>query len=137
MKAVSAGAKVELGDNVFVGRGSEFDVIEKLSIGDHTVIAPGCFITDHNHGTSADHRIDMQVCMAGPVTIGDDVWLGANAVVVPGVTIGNGAVVGAGAVVTRDVPPMAIVAGVPARIIRFRESSHVYEQAAAAPLRSA
>jgi acetyltransferase-like isoleucine patch superfamily enzyme len=136
MKVVSAAATVELGNYVFVGRGSEFDVIEKLSIGEHTVIAPGCFITDHNHGTSANQRIDMQACLAKPVTIGDDVWLGANAVIVPGVAIGNGAVVGAGAVVTRDVPPMAIVAGVPARIIRFRESSHVYEQAAAAPLRS-
>ena len=54
--------------------------------------------------------------------IGSDVWLGANVVVVPGVRIGDGAVVGANAVVTRDVPPMAIVAGVPARLLRYRDS---------------
>ncbi|WDP93213.1 MAG: CatB-related O-acetyltransferase [Desulfobacter sp.] len=55
-----------------------------------------------------------------PVTVGHDVWIGANAVVLDGVTIGNGAVVGAGAVVTRDVPPYGVVAGVPAKIQRFR-----------------
>ena len=52
--------------------------------------------------------------------IGDDVWLGANAVVTAGVSIGSGAVVGAGAVVTTDLPPMSICAGVPARVIRYR-----------------
>ncbi len=54
------------------------------------------------------------------VTISDDVWIGRNAVVLPGVTIGRGAIVGAGAVVTHSVPDYAIVAGVPAKILRFR-----------------
>jgi galactoside O-acetyltransferase len=54
-----------------------------------------------------------------PVEVDDDVWLGAGAVVLPGVHIGRGAVVGAGAVVTRDVPPFSIVAGVPARVVRM------------------
>jgi acetyltransferase-like isoleucine patch superfamily enzyme len=53
-----------------------------------------------------------------PIIIGDDAWLGAGAVILPGVTIGNGAIVGAGAVVRDDVPPMTVVAGVPARPIR-------------------
>lgn len=121
LKIVSDEASLTFGDSVFVGRGSEFDVIQKISVGDNTVIAPGCFITDHNHGLSPTRRIDQQACVADPVTIGTDVWLGANVVVVAGVKIGDGAVVGANAVVTRDVPSMAIVAGVPARSLRYRD----------------
>jgi maltose O-acetyltransferase len=56
--------------------------------------------------------------IAKPVTIGDDVWIGGNAVILPGVTIGNNCVVAAGAVVTKDVPANSLVAGVPARIIK-------------------
>ena len=59
----------------------------------------------------------------GEVRIGNDVWIAANAIILAGVTVGDGAVVAAGAVVTRDVPPMAIVAGVPAKVIRYRDSS--------------
>ena len=54
------------------------------------------------------------------IIIGNDVWIGANAIILPGVTVGDGAIVGAGAVVSRDVPPYAIVAGVPAKILRYR-----------------
>jgi acetyltransferase-like isoleucine patch superfamily enzyme len=122
MKIVSDNASLDFGNYVFVGRGTEFDVLEKVSVGDHTVIAPGCFITDHNHGISPDLRIDEQAAVVKPVIIGRDVWLGAKVVVLAGVSIGDGAVVGASAVVTRDVPPMSIAAGVPARILRFRDS---------------
>lgn len=59
--------------------------------------------------------------MDGEVRIGNDVWIAANAIILPRVAIGDGAVVGAGAVVTKDVPPMAIVGGVPARVIGFRK----------------
>jgi acetyltransferase-like isoleucine patch superfamily enzyme len=55
------------------------------------------------------------------IKIGDDVWLGASSVVLPGITIGNGAVIGAGAVVTKDVPENAIMVGNPARLLRYRE----------------
>ena len=121
LKIVSDGASLEFGASVFVGRGTEFDVLERVTVGDHSVIAPGCFITDHNHGIAPGRRIDEQVCVSSPVEIGCDVWLGANVVVVSGVKIGDGAVVGANAVVTRDVPSMAIVAGVPAKILRYRD----------------
>jgi len=123
LKVVSDEASLEFGDHVFVGRGTEFDVMGEVSVGDHTVIAPGCFITDHNHGTSPTLGIDQQACIAGPVIIGSDVWLGANVVVLPGVSIGDGAVVGANAVVTHNVPSMAIVVGVPAGLLRYREAS--------------
>jgi virginiamycin A acetyltransferase len=65
---------------------------------------------------------------AGPVRIGNDVWIGASAQVMSGVSIGNGAIVGAGAIVTRDVPPYAVVGGNPARIIRYRFEPDVIER---------
>jgi len=120
-KAVAEDALIDVGSFVFIGRGSEFDVMESVSVGDHTQIAPGCFVTDHNHGTDADRRIDQQACITKPVIIGRDVWLGTKVTVLAGVTIGDGAVVAAHAVVTRDVPPMAIVGGVPAKMITERE----------------
>lgn len=61
------------------------------------------------------------------VVIGNDVWIGAHTVILPGVNIGNGAIIGAGAVVTKDVPPYAIVGGVPAKIIRYRFSQDIIE----------
>jgi acetyltransferase-like isoleucine patch superfamily enzyme len=121
LKVVADSALLEFGEFVFIGRGSEFDVMEKVSVGDHTVIAPGCFITDHNHGIGAGQRIDQQPCVAKPVAIGRDVWLGAKVIVLAGVEIGDGAVVAANAVVTRNVPPLAVVAGTPAKLLYFRD----------------
>lgn len=122
-KVVDDAATLEFGAYAFVGRGSEFDVHEKIVVGDHALIAPGCFITDHGHSILRQLRIDEQETVASPVVIGKDVWLGANVTVVAGVNIGDGAVVGANAVVTRDVPAMAVVAGVPAQILRYRSGS--------------
>lgn len=62
--------------------------------------------------------------IAKPVIIKDDVWIGSNAVIMPGITIGKGAVIGAGAVVTKDVPPNAIVMGIPAKLVKYREIKH-------------
>lgn len=115
VKITNDAARVVLGSEVFMGRGVELDISFGLTIGNHVLIAPGYFITDHAHRTAAGATIASQGCVGAPVKIGDDVWLGANAVVLAGVTIGSGAVVGAGAVVNRDVPPMTVVAGVPAR----------------------
>ena len=120
LKVVDDAATLKLGDHVFVGRGVEFDVMADVTVGHHTVIAPHCFITDHDHGVSPGLRIDQQPCTAAAVSIGADVWLGAGVVVLSGVKIGDGAVIGAGSVVTRDVAPMTIVAGAPARFLRSR-----------------
>jgi acetyltransferase-like isoleucine patch superfamily enzyme len=120
MKIVDDNAAVKIGEYVFIGKGTEFDIREQLTIGDHTIIAPGCFITDHNHGTLQELRIDQQPCISKPVTIGEDVWLGAGVVILPGVNIGDGAVIGANAVVTKDVASMTVVVGVPAEFIRSR-----------------
>lgn len=120
LKVVADDAVLSIGDHTFVGRGVEFDVIREVRIGSHTLIAPNCFITDHTHAVAADARIDQQPCVARPVIIGSDVWLGTGTVVLSGVCIGDGAVVGANSVVTRDVAAMTIVAGAPARFLRQR-----------------
>lgn len=120
IKAIRDDTVIRIGREVFIGFHSELDVTHQLWIGDHVLIAPGCFITDHGHRHAAGSLIADQGCDHGPVRIEDDVWLGAKVVVLPGITIGRGAVVAAGAVVTRDVEPMSIVAGVPARKIGAR-----------------
>lgn len=124
LKLVADDAALTLGEAVFVGRGTQFDVVGKVTVGAHTVIAPRCFITDHQHGTRPESRIDQQPCAVLPVSIGADVWLGTGVVVLPGVRIGDGAVVGANSVVTKDVAAMAVVAGVPARCLRMRADVH-------------
>jgi maltose O-acetyltransferase len=121
IKPVKDSARIQLGDDVFIGFNGEFDISESLYIGNGALIAPGCFITDHVHGNAAAKTIASQRCVSKPVRIEDDVWLGAHAIVLPGVTVGRGAIVGAGAVVTQNVAPMTIVAGVPARLIGLRD----------------
>ena len=118
LKLVEPGARFEAGANVFIGRGCIFDVSGRFSIGDGALIAPGVFVTDHNHGTAPDHPIWQQPCPQADVRIGKNVWIGAGVIVLPGVSIGDGAVIAAGAVVTADVAPSSVVAGVPARFLR-------------------
>lgn len=116
---VAAGS-LRIGDFTFVGRGCQFDIVESVFVGDHTLLAPGVFVTDHTHNHKAGALLDQQGERSAPVKIGSDVWIGAHAVVLLGVTIGDGAIVGAGAVVTKDIEPYGIVAGVPARVIGTR-----------------
>lgn len=93
-------------------------VIGPVTIGSHVNLAQGVVVTALNHNFSDKSlRIDQQGIFTRPVVISDDVWVGANAVILPGVTIGTHAVVAAGAVVTKDVPPHTVVAGVPAKVI--------------------
>jgi acetyltransferase-like isoleucine patch superfamily enzyme len=120
IKLVSAAARVSIGDYSFLGRGTEIDVSEAVTIGSHVLLAPGVFITDHVHNVAAGRLIDSQGISSRPVRLGDDVWVGAGAIVLPGVEIGDGAVIGAGAVVTKAVAAGTIVAGVPARALRHR-----------------
>ena len=94
-------------------------IIGPVTIGNHVNLAQGITVTALNHNfTDTTKRIDEQGVATKPVVIGDDVWIGANAVILPGVTIGKHAVVAAGAVVTHDVPEKSLVGGVPAKIIK-------------------
>ena len=94
-------------------------IIGPVTIGNHVNLAQGITVTALNHNFSdTNKKIDEQGVSTNPVMIEDDVWIGANAVVLPGVKIGNRCVVAAGAVVTKDVPPHSLVAGVPAKVIK-------------------
>ena len=108
---------VIIGDHTRIGIHNT--IIGPVTIGGHVNLAQGITVTALNHNFSdTTKRIDEQGISTNPVTIEDDVWIGANAVILPGVTIGQHAVVAAGAVVTADVPANTVVGGVPARIIK-------------------
>lgn len=111
---------VRLGDHVEVNNFSIVNGTGGVDIGNDTLIGPGVKLISYQHGYASGQTIRTQPVDAKPIRIGRDCWIGANAAVLAGVSIGDGAVVGAGAVVTRDVPPNAIVAGVPAVIIKQR-----------------
>lgn len=92
-----------------------------VEIGDNCLIAANTVIVPNNHiFEDIDRPIRLQGTTGLGIEIGQDVWIGANVVVLDGVTIGDGAIVGACAVVTKDVPPNAVVAGNPARVLRCR-----------------
>ncbi len=110
------GKNLTLGRGVFINLGCRFQDTGGITIGEGSLIGHGSTLTTLNHRVDPDRRADM---LPAPIRIGRKVWLGAAVTVVPGVTIGDGAIVGAGAVVTKDVPANAIVAGVPAKVIRM------------------
>lgn len=108
---------VVIGDHTRIGIHNT--IIGPVCIGNHVNLAQGITVTALNHNfEDVTRRIDEQGISTKPVIIGDDVWIGANAVVLPGVTIGRHCVVAAGAVVTKDVPDHSVVGGVPAKILK-------------------
>lgn len=117
------GGAISVGDNT----GFSVSVHINASVGGEIQIGEGCLIGPNVAMRTARHRYDnpnlfirQQGHKVGDISIEDGVWIGANAVILGGVHIGSGAVVGAGAVVTKDVPSMAIVVGVPATVMKFR-----------------
>lgn len=108
---------VVIGDYTRIG--IHCTVIGPVCIGSHVNLAQGITVTALNHiFKDSSRRIDEQGVSTKPVVIGDDVWIGANAVILPGVTIGSHCVVAAGAVVTKDVPNHTLVGGIPAKVIK-------------------
>ena len=112
--------KISIGRGVFLNQVVMVAALESVTIGDHCMAANGCMITD------ADHRFDHPTTPIteqgfrhkGATVVEDNVWLGANAIVTGGVTIGARSVIGAGSVVTEDIPAGVIAAGAPARVLR-------------------
>ena len=111
---------VSIGDYSSIGRDSLISAVDTIEIGTDVMIGPEIMIFTANHGIAASARVIVQPMKTAPVKIGNDVWIGARVIILPGVTIGDGAVVAAGAVVTKDVEPYCIVGGVPAKKIGKR-----------------
>ena len=109
------GGHLEIGSRTWVSYGCSIAAHRNICIGADCHIGPYTNILDNDYHDVYDHRARPE---SRPVTIGDGVWIGTRAIILPGVTIGEGAVIGAGAVVTRDVPPRTIAAGNPARVLR-------------------
>ena len=110
------GKNTHVGKRVFINAGCQFQDQGGIWIGDDVLLGPQTIIATLNHEQDPADRASM---WPKPVRIGDKVWIGAHATILPGVTIGAGAIIGAGAVVTKDVPPRAVVAGVPAKILKM------------------
>lgn len=114
-----SGKDIEIGHNS--GIGFNCRVYGPLKIGDDVMMGPDVMIFTQNHKTeSLDIPMRLQTAPKEAVCIGDDVWIGARAIILPGKKIGKGVIIGAGAVVTKDVPDYAVVGGNPAKIIKFR-----------------
>ncbi len=114
------GPAIILGDNIFIGTCVEFNIKEKIKIGDYCLIGSGTRFIDHDHGLSRNENIKFQLCPSGEILISDDVWIGANCLILKGVIIGRGAVVAGGSVLTHSIPELEIWGGVPAKKIGTR-----------------
>ena len=115
------GKNIFVGDNFLANGNVTILDIAPVHIGDNCMIAPGTVISTVGHPLSAKGRAG-HLAFARPITIGDNVWIGANCTILPGVTIGDNVVIAAGAVVNKDIPDNALAGGVPARIIRYLEN---------------
>lgn len=110
------GVNITVGKNVFINAACKFQDQGGIVVGDNVLIGHSVIIATLNHDFEPANRMAMQ---AKKVKIGNDVWIGSGSIILPGITINNGAIIGAGSVVTRDVPQNAIVAGNPAKIIKY------------------
>ena len=115
------GPAIRIQDEVFIGTNCEFNIRESIDIGKGSLIASGCRFVDHDHGIALGQPMRMQEGPQQAIVVGEDVWIGANVVVLKGVSIGAGAIVAASAVVTKSILPNEIWAGVPAKKIGQRK----------------
>ena len=119
-KGADFALNIKIGNNSGIGKNSIVGAYTQ--IGDNVMMGEACFIYARNHKTD---RLDVPMCIQGfeeyrPVVISDDVWIGARVTMLPGAKIGKGVIIGAGAVITGEIPDYAVVGGVPARIIKYR-----------------
>lgn len=125
----------ECGRHIGIGRGAR--ISSAITIGEHSGIGENCclygeihigdhaevviFTRNHNYMSRNLLILEQGTCEEKPVYIGNDVWIGRRAMIMPGVHIGDGAVIAAGGVITKDVPPYSVVGGVPAKVIKYRQ----------------
>lgn len=115
------GGRISLGDHSGIGDDSILGQDAEIRIGNDVMIGPQLMVYTANHNTVRGELLRKQGHTTAPVVIEDDVWIGGRVTILPGVTIHTGAVVAAGAVVNKDVPAWAIVGGVPAKVLKYRE----------------
>ena len=119
-KGADFALNIKIGNNSGIGKNSIVGAYTQ--IGDNVMMGEACFIYARNHKTD---RLDVPMCIQGfeeyrPVVVSDDVWIGARVTILPGAKIGKGVIIGAGAVITGEIPDYAVVGGVPARVIKYR-----------------
>ena len=120
----SSTRKVEIGDNVWIGELFYARAEGGLKIGSGAIMSRNVEVWTSNHNYDSDDLMCLPYdrrFVTKPVVIGENVWIGSRVTILPGVTIGEGAVIGAGTVVSRDVPPCAVAAGNPVRVIKYRD----------------
>ncbi len=115
------GKNISVGEDFLTNYNVTILDIAKVSIGNYCMIGPNTLITTVGHPLMPKGRREKKA-KGEPVNIGNDVWIGGNCTILPGITVGNNVVIAAGAVVTKDVPDNCVVAGVPARIIKTLEN---------------
>lgn len=111
------GYNIEIGENFYMNVNCVILDGAKVTFGDNVFVAPGCGFYTAGHPLDAQQR-NRGLEYAYPITVGNNVWIGAQVCVMPGVTIGNGVVIGAGSVVTKDIPDNVVAVGNPCRVIR-------------------
>lgn len=114
------GKNLHIGKNVFINAGCHFQDHGGIYIGDNCLIGHNVAMVTINHGIEPENRCYNHVA---PIWIENDVWIGSNATILSGVRIGRGAVIGAGSVVTKDVPPLSIAVGNPAKVVKRIENT--------------
>lgn len=114
------GYNISIGDNSGIGEKSFLQDVGKITIGNNVLMGPEVNIFTSNHGTKKDSLIIEQELNLKDVIIEDDVWIGARAIILPGVKISKGTVIAAGAIVTKDTKEYSIVGGNPAKFIKYR-----------------
>lgn len=111
------GYNTTIGDYFFANHNCQLLDGGRITFGDHVFIAPNCTFTTAEHALDVEQRNEgLEVAL--PITVGNNVWIGAGTIVLGGVTIGDNTVIGAGSVVTRDIPSGVIAVGVPCRVLR-------------------
>lgn len=111
------GSNITIGNNFYTNHNCTILDGAKVTFGDNVFIAPNCVFSTAGHPIDFSQRIQgLEIAL--PITVGDNVWIGANVSVLPGVSIGNNTIIGAGSVVNKDIPEGVIAAGVPCKVIR-------------------
>lgn len=114
------GGEIEIGNNFFANHNCFFSAnTEKIIIGNDCLLGPDVLIINSNHDTKRNILIREQANVAKKIEIGNNVWIGAKSIILPGVTIGDNAVIAAGSIVNRNVEPNTLVGGVPAKFIKI------------------